>query len=142
MHSFAGRAEDLGVINTFLLAAWAVFRDIKKILEQLLRLAFLRVLGSGVVGSVIVIVPRREYRAGLLQLLISRLSTQQIPLLFEHRHVFRVAVDVVADEEEELRLRRDDALPYWLRLILFGTRPKRDPLQRLLSVCDRRDADQ
>ena len=73
------------------------------------------------------VIPGGQYGTGLLELLVTWLSTELIPLGLENIQLPRVPVDVVADEQKHLWLLPHDRLPDRLRIVLLGTGAKRDP---------------
>src|ERR1043166_2830150 len=120
LHALVGWPEHRGVIHTLLCAARRILRDAEEIEEELLRFVLLRILGPAVVDAVIVVVPRRQDRARLLQLLPAWNGGELIVLLLHDLHVLRVAVDVVPERQVHVRLGGNDGFPDRLRLVLPG----------------------
>src|SRR5690606_26237397 len=75
---------------------------------DLLRLVAFFVIGSGVVETVVVVVPGRVDGAGLHQFGELRGRGKDLVFCPHHRHVGRVGVDVVAEEKEKVGLVGED----------------------------------
>src|SRR5262249_36307517 len=129
-----------GVIDALLLAAWGILGNAEEIEENLLRFNLVRPIAAGIVPTVIVVVPGGQERAGLQQFLIAGYGGELLITRTEFLHVLGVAINVVADEQEQIRLGGHHGLPDRLRPILVGTRTERNARKWRLSARRRRNA--
>src|SRR6185312_1388276 len=132
LHAAAGRTEDRCRVDAFLSSPRIVRTGAEEVEEQLLRLILEREIAAGVVLAQVVIVPRRQDRAGGPQLLEARQLAERAVLFLDYRwrHLasfIQVRVDVVAHEQEQLRLGRRDCVEDRHRLVLIGTGTEGNP---------------
>ena len=130
LHALAGRAEDIGRVNAVALAARRVGGLLPEVEEDFSRLFLHRVVAAGVVLSEVMVVPHRDHRGRRAQARNARNRRELRVLRGQDGHVARIAVDVVAEEDEEVILPGKHRVPDRLRLVDFGAGAECDALQR------------
>ena len=108
LHPRALRTVDLRLVDAWSRSSRRVGRVTPEIDEDLLRLVAFFVVGSGVVESVVVVVPGRVDGAGLHQFSELRSRGEDVILRLHHCHVRGVGVDVVAEKQKEPGLVREN----------------------------------
>lgn len=124
LDALAFLSVDLGVVDSGSFAAFGIFRFFEEIEEDLLGFLFLGEFRTGVVLSVIMIVPNGENLADGFQAFVAGHRSQLLILGSELFHVGGVAVNVVTQENEDIGLGFDDAVPDGLGEVLFGAGTK------------------
>ena len=120
-----------GVIDPLPSAARRGLGHPEEVEERLLGDALERPLHPGVVLAVVMIVPGGEHRAGRLERLPAGLGSQRRvggrELLPAGRHLEQVHVDVVAGEQEQVRLHANDRRPDVLVPVFASAGPEGHP---------------
>ena len=107
-------------------AARVVRGDSPEIQEKLGGLLFHWIFKTAIIDTVIVVIPCRNNRCRFAQFLKAGLSRQLSIFGAHHCHIFGVAIDIVAEENEQLWRETIDVRPDRLVLILMRARSECD----------------
>jgi hypothetical protein len=144
LHALAGRSDDGTGVHPVVRATGRIARLAPEVEEDLPRGLLHRIVGTRIVLAVIVVVPGCHHRRGVAQTLEARLGRQRRIGLLEFTAIPRVAIDVVAEEQEEVGISRLHRRPDGLRLVLLGAGSEGDAGQRkraLMPCVRRREGD-
>src|SRR5439155_16511426 len=111
-------------------AARRTGRFVEEIEKRFLRRRLGAKLGAGIIGAVIVIIPSGQDWAGLHQFLKPWHGAELAVFLAQDFGVICVAVNVVAEKEEQVRPSIDNRFPDRLRPFLAGAGTERDSRER------------
>mmetsp|Transcript_66502 Transcript_66502/g.156970 ORF Transcript_66502/g.156970 Transcript_66502/m.156970 type:complete len:508 (-) Transcript_66502:861-2384(-) len=138
LHAAAGAFDPVGLVDAGPRAARRVGRLAPFVAEQLLRQRLQRVLAADVVVAEVMVVPDREVGHVAAEGLQGLDAAELGVALAQRVGVARVGVEVVAQEQEQLRPRGPHRGPDGLRLGLLGAGAEGDAQQLRVGRCAER----
>ena len=109
------------MINARVLAARAVGRFFEMFEEEFLRLFFIWIMFSGIVSTEIVIVPGGEDARSRIELLVFGFDGEALVFGAQRVHVVGIAVEIIAQKDEQIGLIRSRQRQNGLRLGFMAT---------------------
>ena len=124
LNAFSFGANRHAIVNPGRFPTFRVLGFAKEIKKDLLRFGFLGKFPTGIVLPVIVIIPDRKKATIGTKFLEFGESSEGGPSALKFFHIAGIPVDIVAKQNENVRLACPDAFPYRLRACLLETGTK------------------